>query len=119
MPFAGRNHLFLRLNKFFHIFPSQTEKRKKKERKATQKHAQNCTFGCQPVFKGNTYKLVDPPCMHVFQCYFGAFLSFFFFSSIVDGKKTCFNAETNVFDQQTALLVKIQNKIAFNKNVRK
>ena len=37
-PFAGWNHVFLHLNKFFHIFPSQTEK----ERKAAQEHAQNC-----------------------------------------------------------------------------
>ena len=34
MPFAGQNHLFLRINKFFCLFPSLTEKRKKKERKA-------------------------------------------------------------------------------------
>ena len=28
MPFAGRNHLFLRENKFFHLFQSQMEKKK-------------------------------------------------------------------------------------------
>ena len=41
--------------------------------------------------------------MHVFLCYFCAFLAFFFlFLPLVTEKdeKTCFKAETNGFDQQ-------------------
>ena len=39
MPFAGQNHLFWHINKFFHIVLSLMEKRKKKERKTALKHA--------------------------------------------------------------------------------
>ena len=34
MFFAGQNNFVSEKNKFFHLFPSLTEKRKKKERKA-------------------------------------------------------------------------------------
>ena len=39
--FAGQNHLFLCENKFFHLFPSLTEKKKEKRKesaKITQKN---------------------------------------------------------------------------------
>ena len=43
MPFAGQNHLFLRENKFFHLFPSLTEKKERKKKgkrkNNTEKHA--------------------------------------------------------------------------------
>ena len=48
-------------------------------------------------------KMVDPLFNMFFLCYFCAFLSIFFLFSVSEGKKwkTCFNKETNDFDQQT------------------
>ena len=34
--FAGRNHLFLRKIKFFHLFPSLTEKKKEKRKESAK-----------------------------------------------------------------------------------
>ena len=34
MPLAGQNHLFLHKSNFFHLFPSLTEKKKEKRKKA-------------------------------------------------------------------------------------
>ena len=43
-PFAGRNHLLLHFNKFFHIFPSLMEKKKEKRNESHTKTCKNMHF---------------------------------------------------------------------------
>ena len=106
---------------FFIFFRHKREKRKKIDWKVHKITRKTCikrglpifprsrpafgwqpAFGCQPTFKSNAGR---PPLMNVFLLICCAFQScFFLFFPFVTEKdeKTCFNAETNNFDQQSA-----------------
>ena len=92
MPFAGQNQFFDEKTSFSIFFRMFGHKLKKHENSK-----KTCHKWGLPAF-GVTLKHF---LRQNYLRYFGAFLSFFLLVAEKD-EETCFNAETNDFDQQTA-----------------